>query len=157
MLHLIAGITSFMQKNFPDFVGSYLDGNQQRLGPFLDVAPELVNSDGTGKPYMTMKVFGQPMDQGFISAMKPTMYVEKPRIRFQVWDTSSQRAMKNIEKLCATLDKLGHLKLSGGESVVSLLRTENPQNLPQPIGRTGQRMYCWYQDYEWRVQRTLGV
>lgn len=156
MRQLLIGLGTYMKSTFPEFVGSYLSGNTTEWGPFFNIAPESTGNKGPDFPYMTIQVFGQNSDLGFINPSTPTTYVEKPRVRFLVWDTSNNRALKNIETLCSTLDRLSNLDLNDGQYVVSILRTQNAQTVQQPIYKTGQRAFMWFVDYDFRNVRTLG-
>lgn len=156
MLNLLEGIIAYCQDQFPDIVGSYLNGNTEQLGPFLNLAPEVVGSNGPTFPYMTIQTFGEDSDLGFINPTGTTTYVEKPKIRFLFWDSNNARVMGNAEAFCRNLDVLRKLPLEGGEAVLTLLRTQNIQSVPQPINRQGKRAYMWWADYRFMNLRILG-
>lgn len=156
MLNLLEGIIAYCSTTFPTFMGQFFNGNTLQVGPFLNLAPEVVGSSGPDFPYTTVQTFGEDSDLGFINAMGKTTYVEKPKIRFLFWDSSNARAMGNAETFCANLDILKTIPLDGGESVITLLRTQNIQSVPQPINRKGQRAYMWWVDFQFMNLRTLG-
>ena len=158
MTNLVTGLVSWFQSrnDFASFMGSYVSGNTTQYGPFLNLAPEAVATSGPIHPYTTLQTFGRPMDQGFINVGRSTPYVEKPLIRIQLWDLRNLRCMQNIEKVIAALDSRPSIPLTAPDIILSIVREENAQSIPQPIGRSGARVYMWVIDYEFRVQRTVG-
>ena len=157
MINLMTAIETWMRQNFRDCIGEYSDGGSVQLGPFRNEVPETRGIYGPKPPYATISSFSNPSDLGFRKGDGSGNYVEKPRVRFQLWDSDNDRCCRNIERLCAKLDMLTNLTLQGNEILVSILRTMPPQDVPQPIGRTGQRYYMWFCDVdEFRVQRPIG-
>ncbi len=153
MLNFMAGMITYIRDNC-EFVGSYVSGNTTQRGPFLNLAPEAKGSSGPQIPYVTIQTFANDSDLAFYSGVGG-QYTGKPMLRFQVWDFSNNTAMTNAETLCQKLDLLHRLSLGGGEKIMTIIRRKAPQSIPQPVGKDGRRVYVWYVDYDFTVQRTL--
>jgi len=154
MVNILIAMCQWMQNSstgFGTFLGFYDEDDEygsQGQGPFLDVAPE-----DTQFPYVVYNILDTGMDQGFFTSN--TIVVEKPWIRFHLFDVDSVNLSQNLDYFVSKLDNLTGLSYAG-ESCRKLIRIENPVILDSiEFSENGQRVFHAIVSYQIRNQRAL--
>jgi hypothetical protein len=156
MKALLDAVVKYMQATstgFRDFIGGYTSGNNTQMGPFQGKAPSVPPNNTPDFPFVTFDIIAQDSDQGFLV---PLQMVEKPLIRFHLYDDDPDRISENLETFTDKMDTLMSLDLGAGEMCRSIIRRGNAVQFPEPISKGVRQSFHWMVSYEFRNARNRG-